>query len=55
MSDKKILDGDPSDTDGSWVVILSLIEEWLRVTVVRTRIDEIFCTVVSPLSWWREN
>ena len=42
MSRKKIFDEDPGSTDGFRVVILSFIEEWLRVTVVRTRINEYF-------------
>ena len=42
MSGKEIPDQDPTDTDGFWIVILSFVEEWLRVTVVRTRINEYF-------------
>ncbi len=32
----------PRGTDGLWVVILSFIKEWLRVTVIRTRTNEHF-------------
>ena len=42
MTGKKIFDEDPRGTDGFWVVILSFVEEWLRVTMVRTRINEYF-------------
>src|SRR5882672_6217671 len=42
MTGKKIFDEDPRDTDGFWVVILSFVEEWLRVTMVRTRVNEHF-------------
>jgi len=42
MASKKIFDEDPRGTDGLWVVILSFIEEWLRVAMVRTRINEHF-------------
>jgi len=42
MAAKKIFDEHPRGTDGLWVVILSFIEEWLRVTVIRTRINEHF-------------
>ena len=37
---KKIFDEHPSRMDGLRTVILSSVEKWLRVTVVRTRIDE---------------
>ena len=53
MSGKKIPDQDPTDTDGFWIVILSFVEEWLPVTVVRTRINEYFAWPFR-LSCWRE-
>jgi hypothetical protein len=40
MAAKKIVNQDPSGTDGLRIVVLPAIKEWLGVTVVRTRIDE---------------
>ncbi len=42
MAGKKIFDEGPRGTDGLWVVILSFVEEWLRIAMVRTRINEHF-------------
>ena len=40
MTVKKIFYDHPGCADGLGVVILSSIEEWLRITVLRTRIEE---------------
>ena len=40
MPAEKIFDEHPGGTDGLGAVVLSFIEKWLRVTVVRTWINE---------------
>ena len=40
MAAKKVLGNRPSHSDRFGVVIFSSVEEWLRVAVVRPRIDE---------------
>src|SRR6266705_3163121 len=42
MGAEKIIDEHPGCTDGLRVVILSVIEKWLRVTMVCARINEHF-------------
>ncbi|MGC1300137.1 MAG: hypothetical protein WA869_34355 [Alloacidobacterium sp.] len=51
---EKIFDKHPGGVDGLRVVIPSFIEKWLRVTVVRTGINEHLYGRL-PLSCWREN
>ena len=42
MIGKEVIDEDPGGTNGLRIVISSFVEEWLRVTVVRARINEYF-------------
>src|SRR5437868_1467323 len=52
MIAKKIFDDHPRGTYGLRIVILSFVEEWLRVTMVRARINEYYAKSFCSLHGW---